>query len=55
MAGGAGGSGVVILKYTGTKTITNSGGGLTFTTDDSSVPGYKITTFTAGTGNIQFN
>ena len=51
---GAGGSGVVILKYPNTFTISNSGGGLTFTTDSSSVAGYNITTFTAGTGNISF-
>jgi hypothetical protein len=53
--GGSGGSGVVILKYPDTKTLSNPGGGLTFTTDDSTVSGYKITTFTAGTGNIQFS
>ena len=51
---GAGGSGVVILKYPNTFTISNSGGGLTFTTDSSSVAGYNITTFTAGTGQISF-
>jgi hypothetical protein len=50
--GGAGGSGVVILRYPDAYTISNPGGGLTFTTatdgDD------KVTTFTAGTGNIEF-
>jgi hypothetical protein len=50
--GGSGGSGVVILRYPKQYTITNPGGGLTFTTaidgDD------KVTTFTAGTGNITF-
>ena len=51
---GGGGSGVVILKYPNTFTISNSGGGLTFTTDSSSVAGYNITTFTAGTGQISF-
>jgi hypothetical protein len=49
----AGGSGVVILKYAEAFTITNPGGGLTFSTS-TAVPGFKITTFTAGTGNIQF-
>jgi len=53
-AGGAGGSGVVILKYPNAFTISNPGGGLTFTTS-TAVAGYKVTTFTAGTGNIQFS
>ena len=53
-----GGSGVLILKYEDTLTLTEttSPNVLTFTTDSSSVPGYKITTITAGTsGTIQFN
>jgi hypothetical protein len=50
-AGVAGGSGVVIIKYPDTFTISNPGGGLTFTTASSG--GFKVTTFTAGTGNIQ--
>ena len=52
LLGGAGGSGVVILKYADTYTITNSDGGLTFSTSSGS--GYKTTVFTAGTGSIQF-
>ena len=51
--GGSGGSGVVILRYPSTYTITNPGGGLTFTT--TTVGSNKVTTFTSGTGNIQFN
>jgi hypothetical protein len=51
--GGAGGSGVVILKYPDTLTLTIDAG-LTSTTDSSTVAGYKITTFTAGTGNVTF-
>lgn len=51
--GGPGGSGVVILKYSNTYTISNPGGGLTFTTS-TEVSGFKVTTFTQGTGNIQF-
>jgi len=51
--GGAGGSGVVIIKYPDTLTVSNSGGGLTFST--SSAGGFKVTSFTAGTGTIQFN
>ena len=48
-----GGSGVVILRYPNSKTITNPGSGLTFTT--ATVGSDKVTTFTGGTGNIQFN
>jgi hypothetical protein len=51
--GGNGGSGVVILRYPSGYTITNPGGGLTFTT--TTVGSDKVTTFTSGTGNIQFN
>ena len=51
--GGLGGSGVVILRYTNTKTLTNPGGGLTLST--ATVSSDKVTTITAGTGNIQFN
>jgi len=48
-----GGSGVVILRYPSGYTITNPGGGLTFTTTTAGSD--KVTTFTSGTGNIQFN
>ena len=51
--GGTGGSGVVILRYTSSSTITNPGSGLTFSTATDGSD--KVTTFTAGTGNIQFN
>jgi hypothetical protein len=50
----AGGSGVVIFKYPDDLTISNPGGGLTFTTAAPS-GGFKITTFTAGTGNVQWS
>lgn len=52
-ANASGGSGVVIIKYPNGNTITNPGSGLTFTT--ATVGSDKVTTFTAGTGNIQFN
>ena len=52
--GSAGGDGVVILKYPISLSIT-IGGGLTATTDSSSVSGFKITTFTAGTDDISFS
>lgn len=51
-SGGNGGSGVVILRYPNTHTIT-IGAGLTGTTATDGSD--KVTTFTAGTGNIQFN
>jgi len=50
--GGAGGSGVVILKYPDTHIIT-VGAGLTGTTPPAS-GGFKVTTITAGTGNVSF-
>ena len=53
--GGAGGSGIVIIRYPSSFAITNPGSGLTFTTDSTTVANTSITTFTAGTGNIQFN
>jgi hypothetical protein len=48
----SGGSGVVILRYPSPFVISNPGGGLTFTTATDG--DFKVTTFTAGTGNIQF-
>jgi hypothetical protein len=50
--GGSGGSGIVILKYPDTRTIT-IGSGLTGTTAAPS-GGFKVTTITAGTGNVSF-
>jgi hypothetical protein len=50
--GSQGGSGIVILKYPDAYTISNPGGGLTYST--STAGGYKTTTFTAGTGNVQW-
>jgi hypothetical protein len=52
-AGANGGSGIVIVKYPDTFTVSNSGGGLTFST--ASAGGFKVTSFTAGTGNISFS
>jgi hypothetical protein len=51
--GANGGDGVVILRYPNTLTISNPGGGLTFTT--APVGGDTVATFTAGTGNVQWN
>jgi hypothetical protein len=54
----AGGSGIIILKYPDSLTIseTTSPNVLTMSTDNSSVSGFKITSITAGTnGTIQFN
>ena len=49
--GAAGGSGVVIIKYPDTRTI-SIGAGLTGTTATSG--SYKVTTITAGTGNVSW-
>jgi hypothetical protein len=49
---GSGGSGVVVLKYPEAKTIT-IGAGLTGSTTSSA--GYKVTTITAGTGNVSWS
>lgn len=50
-AGGAGGSGVVIIRYPNTKTITIGAGLTGSTATDGS---FKVTTITAGTGNVSF-
>lgn len=50
-AGGNGGSGVVILRYPNTRTIT-IGAGLTGST--STDGSFRVTTITAGTGNVSF-
>jgi hypothetical protein len=50
-SGGNGGSGVVILRYSALWNI-DGGAGLSFTT--TTVGEKKVTTFTAGTGNISF-
>jgi hypothetical protein len=52
-AGAAGGSGVVIIKYPSSYSISQSGG-LTLSTS-TSIPGYKVTSFTAGSGTVTFN
>jgi hypothetical protein len=52
-SGGNGGSGRVVLRYSNVFTISNPGGGLTFSTTTSG--SFKVTTFTAGTGNISFS
>ena len=51
-AGGAGGSGVVVLKYSAGFTIT-IGAGLTGSTSAPS-GGYVVSTITAGTGNVSW-
>jgi hypothetical protein len=48
-----GGSGVVILKYPYTYTISNPGGGLTLST--ATAGGFSVTTITAGTGNVSWS
>jgi len=51
-SGAAGGSGIVIIKYPDGYTIT-IGAGLTGTTPSAS-GGFKVTTITAGTGNVSW-
>ena len=52
-APGSGGSGIIKLLYPNAYTISNPGGGLTLST---ATPGSnKLTTITAGTGNISFS
>jgi hypothetical protein len=54
--GGSGGDGVIILRYPSSVILTNPGGGLSFTTDSTTVSGTLITTFTSvGTGTIIFS
>jgi hypothetical protein len=43
---------VVIIKYADNLTLSNPGGGLTYSTTTSG--GFSVTTFTAGTGTISF-
>jgi hypothetical protein len=50
--GGNGGSGVVILRYPDTRTIT-IGAGLTGS-ESAASGGYKRATITAGTGNVSW-
>jgi len=51
--GGTGGSGVVIIAYpSGYPAITTISGGLTYTVSTVIRPGYRVYTFTAGTGTI---
>lgn len=50
-AGGAGGSGIVILSYPSALTLTASGG---LTTSTSTVGGNKVTQITAGVGTVSF-
>ena len=53
-AGGAGGSGVVILKYPSNYTI-GGGSGLTIHTPSSPPSGYTLKVFTAGTGTVSWS
>jgi hypothetical protein len=51
---GAGGSGIVILKYPDAYTISNPGGGLTISAETSS-SGFKFVEITSGTGNVSWS
>jgi hypothetical protein len=51
--GAAGGSGIVVLAYPSQfPNITSIGGGLTFTLDTTTRPGFKVYKFTSGTGLV---
>jgi hypothetical protein len=51
--GGDGGSGVVILAYpSGLPAFSSIGAGLTYSVSTTSRPGYRVYTFTAGTGTV---
>jgi hypothetical protein len=52
-SGGSGGSGIVLLQYPSTVTLSNPGGGLTYST--APVSGNTVATFTAGTGNVSWS
>jgi hypothetical protein len=55
LQGADGGSGVVILAYpTPLGALTSIGGGLTYSVSTSSRTGYRVYTFTAGTGTVVF-
>ena len=49
----SGGDGIVILRYTNSFTLSNPGGGLTISTATDGSD--KVSTISAGSGNIQFN
>jgi hypothetical protein len=53
--GGLGGSGVVIIAYPSSfAALSSIGGGLTYSVSTTSRTGYRVYTFTAGTGTIQW-
>lgn len=52
LVGGQGGSGIVVLKYSDTFTISNPGGGLTYS--ETTAAGVTTAIFTAGTGNVRW-
>jgi hypothetical protein len=45
---------VIVAYSTAFDAITSIGGGLTYSVDTSSRSGYRVYTFTAGTGTISF-
>jgi hypothetical protein len=54
-SGGVGGSGVVIIAYPSVyPPLSSISGGLTSSVSTVSRPGYRVYTFTAGTGPIQW-
>jgi hypothetical protein len=51
---GAGGAGVVYLRYPSTDGLITVGPGLTSTNDTTTFAGYRTYIFTAGTGTVTF-
>jgi hypothetical protein len=55
VGGGSGGSGIVIIAYSDAfPPITTIGAGLTYSVSTSSRSGYRVYSFTAGTGTVTF-
>jgi hypothetical protein len=52
--GSTGGSGIVIIAYPDTYPDLSVGTGLTFTRSTATRSGYKVYSFTAGTGTVTF-
>jgi hypothetical protein len=54
VAGGAGSGGLVVLAYPSTRPSLTVSGGLTYTLDTITRPGYNVYKFTAGSGTVTF-
>lgn len=50
--GGGGGSGIIVIAYSALQDVLNIGPGLTYTYSTTARPGYRVYTFTAGSGTV---